>query len=186
MPFSWRIKDYLEELWVHAFQHEGMACYRVLWINSPLPPWCCCANRMCMFVRSHPRRVWWVILEDTTGTIHYEGRRRDAERVFPTLPPGFHRHDNERDLSRRSAGCFFYNTCSVVCACTGCTNCTLAFLAPVWCPELLRQWAAIAARCSGYSIVSSMGPCCVSQVQEPAAEPLQNDLHWAPGDPGPH
>uniref|UniRef100_A0A8C2ZVG6 RING-type E3 ubiquitin transferase n=1 Tax=Cyclopterus lumpus TaxID=8103 RepID=A0A8C2ZVG6_CYCLU len=24
MPFSWRIKDYLEELWVHAFQHEGM------------------------------------------------------------------------------------------------------------------------------------------------------------------
>ncbi|XP_075942052.1 E3 ubiquitin-protein ligase rnf213-alpha-like isoform X1 [Anarhichas minor] len=23
MPFSWRIKDYLEELWVHAFQHEG-------------------------------------------------------------------------------------------------------------------------------------------------------------------
>ncbi|XP_071329691.1 E3 ubiquitin-protein ligase rnf213-alpha [Trachinotus anak] len=23
MPFSWRIKDYLEELWVHALQHEG-------------------------------------------------------------------------------------------------------------------------------------------------------------------
>ncbi|XP_016116503.1 E3 ubiquitin-protein ligase rnf213-alpha-like, partial [Sinocyclocheilus grahami] len=23
MPFSWRIKDYLEELWVHAFQQEG-------------------------------------------------------------------------------------------------------------------------------------------------------------------
>lgn len=23
MPFSWRIKDYLEELWVHARQHEG-------------------------------------------------------------------------------------------------------------------------------------------------------------------
>ncbi|CAI5675491.1 unnamed protein product [Oreochromis niloticus] len=23
MPFSWRIKDYLEELWVHAHQHEG-------------------------------------------------------------------------------------------------------------------------------------------------------------------
>ncbi|XP_037333444.2 E3 ubiquitin-protein ligase rnf213-alpha isoform X2 [Pungitius pungitius] len=23
MPFSWRIKDYLEELWVHAFQREG-------------------------------------------------------------------------------------------------------------------------------------------------------------------
>uniref|UniRef100_A0A8C1YEU9 RING-type E3 ubiquitin transferase n=1 Tax=Cyprinus carpio TaxID=7962 RepID=A0A8C1YEU9_CYPCA len=24
MPFSWRIKDYLEELWVHAFQQEGI------------------------------------------------------------------------------------------------------------------------------------------------------------------
>ena len=23
MPFSWRIKDFLEELWVHALQHEG-------------------------------------------------------------------------------------------------------------------------------------------------------------------
>ena len=23
MPFSWRIKDYLEELWVYARQHEG-------------------------------------------------------------------------------------------------------------------------------------------------------------------
>ncbi|XP_022072402.1 E3 ubiquitin-protein ligase rnf213-alpha [Acanthochromis polyacanthus] len=23
MPFSWRIKDYLDELWVHALQHEG-------------------------------------------------------------------------------------------------------------------------------------------------------------------
>lgn len=23
MPFSWRIKDYLEELWVHALQCEG-------------------------------------------------------------------------------------------------------------------------------------------------------------------
>ncbi|KAK2833428.1 hypothetical protein Q5P01_017317 [Channa striata] len=23
LPFSWRIKDYLEELWVHALQHEG-------------------------------------------------------------------------------------------------------------------------------------------------------------------
>ncbi|RVE69570.1 hypothetical protein OJAV_G00079000 [Oryzias javanicus] len=23
MPFSWRIRDYLEELWVHALQHEG-------------------------------------------------------------------------------------------------------------------------------------------------------------------
>lgn len=23
LPFSWRIKDYLEELWVYALQHEG-------------------------------------------------------------------------------------------------------------------------------------------------------------------
>uniref|UniRef100_A0A8C7Y3G1 RING-type E3 ubiquitin transferase n=1 Tax=Oryzias sinensis TaxID=183150 RepID=A0A8C7Y3G1_9TELE len=25
MPFSWRIRDYLEELWVHALQHEGQS-----------------------------------------------------------------------------------------------------------------------------------------------------------------
>ncbi len=24
MPFSWRIKDYLEELWVHNLQREGI------------------------------------------------------------------------------------------------------------------------------------------------------------------
>jgi len=24
MPFSWKIKDYLEELWEHAMQREGM------------------------------------------------------------------------------------------------------------------------------------------------------------------
>ena len=24
MPFSWRIRDYLDELWVHALQHEGI------------------------------------------------------------------------------------------------------------------------------------------------------------------
>lgn len=23
MPFSWKIRDYLEELWVHALKHEG-------------------------------------------------------------------------------------------------------------------------------------------------------------------
>uniref|UniRef100_A0A672LBL4 RING-type E3 ubiquitin transferase n=1 Tax=Sinocyclocheilus grahami TaxID=75366 RepID=A0A672LBL4_SINGR len=26
MPFSWRIKDHLEELWVHAFQQEALTC----------------------------------------------------------------------------------------------------------------------------------------------------------------
>lgn len=27
MPFSWRIKDYLEELWVHVLQNEGIVQY---------------------------------------------------------------------------------------------------------------------------------------------------------------
>lgn len=29
MPFSWRIKNYLEELWVHALHHEGNAVPQV-------------------------------------------------------------------------------------------------------------------------------------------------------------
>lgn len=27
MPFSWRIKDYLEEIWEHALQREGIFIY---------------------------------------------------------------------------------------------------------------------------------------------------------------
>ncbi|KAM8845445.1 E3 ubiquitin-protein ligase rnf213-alpha-like isoform 2-T2 [Spinachia spinachia] len=38
MPFSWRIKDYLEELWVHAFQHEDhtQAEFDELFWKTPL------------------------------------------------------------------------------------------------------------------------------------------------------
>lgn len=48
-------------------------------------------------------------MEYTTWTIHQKNRPRDADRVFPALPSGFHLHDNERDLSGRSTGtcCFF-------------------------------------------------------------------------------
>ena len=30
MPFSWRIKDYLDELWVHALHREGN-CMQLLY-----------------------------------------------------------------------------------------------------------------------------------------------------------
>lgn len=72
--------------------------------------WCCCAflllHILFCSVRPQSTRVWWVLLEDTTWTIHHESRPRVADRVFSPLPSGFRLHDNERDLSRRSAGCF--------------------------------------------------------------------------------
>lgn len=37
MPFSWRIKNYLEELWVHALHQEGNANLHVLHIVT----WLC-------------------------------------------------------------------------------------------------------------------------------------------------
>lgn len=36
MPFSWRIKNYLEELWVHALHQEGKAVLQVLYLSSTL------------------------------------------------------------------------------------------------------------------------------------------------------
>lgn len=36
MPFSWRVKNYLEELGVYASHQEGNAILHVLYLNSTL------------------------------------------------------------------------------------------------------------------------------------------------------
>lgn len=63
----------------------------------------------CFFFRPFPTRVWWLLLEDTTGTLHRKNRPGDADRVFPALPSGFHLHDNECYLSGRSTGSFIFH-----------------------------------------------------------------------------
>lgn len=108
MPFSWRIKNYLEELLVHALQQEGN------WPStagmSILYWWLFAFYTIYMTLRPNTTRVSWVLSEDATWTIHWESRFGDADRVFSPLPSGFHQYDNERDMSGRSTGYFFCST----------------------------------------------------------------------------
>lgn len=67
-------------------------------------------NHIFCWFRPFPTKVWWLLLENTTGTVHCKGRPGDADRVFPALPSGFHLHDNERFLSGRSAGSVYFNS----------------------------------------------------------------------------
>lgn len=48
LPFSWRIKDYLEELWVHALQHEGTVM--VSYCNSAVMVFYYCITQKCVCV----------------------------------------------------------------------------------------------------------------------------------------